>query len=105
MRKLQDELDELSYIHASFEISVTEGDIIKGKHDTVIYIYDTYRDTLQGFTLFCGQLHGKGLITHNMCKVEVNGLKFLFRTRKQILSGALRGYNKMSTLIISRGGI
>lgn len=45
------------------------------------------------------------MITHCEYKIEVAGLRYLFKTKEQMLSGGLRGYDKMSTLLINRGGI
>lgn len=101
---LQDELDELNYIHTNFKVG-SVGDIVVGTHDTILLVYENRFRRLEGFNLFWSTLPRCSFVVKVEFQVVVGGLRYLFKTREQMLSGVLRGYDKKTTIIIGRGGI
>jgi len=99
------ELEEKQYVHAYFKVTRHERDIDEKVHDTIIYVHGTYWEADQHFRDFANSLYGKGMITHSQYKIEVDGLRFLFKYKEKVLQGTLRGYDKRATLIINRGGL
>lgn len=99
------ELEEWYYIRGKFNITSSEKDIDRSMNDTVIYVHPSHREADTHFRNFANSLYGKGIITHSQYKIEVDGLRFLFKYEDKVLKGDLRGYDKRKTLIINKGGL
>ena len=102
---IDEEILESWYIRDNFKVTYDEYEVDKSIHDMVIFVYRDFREMQQAFTLFGSELYGAGMIYHSQYKIEVDGLRFLFKHRDKVLQGTLRGYDKRNTIIINRGGL
>lgn len=101
----QKEYEELMYVKAVFDHSYYTADIIFDKHKTIIFIYNSTKEAEHKFRGKVEAYKETGVFCLRDRKIRTDSYTLIFKSRSQVVNGDLRGYDKQSTILISRGGL